>query len=156
VSLHYIVDGYNVIQSSDRLASGRLRDQRDKLLAFIEQKRPHGSLRNRITVVFDGQPDVSSPPYQGNIEVVFSEGPSADTIIKRRADAAARPRDVVVVTNDKAVRRWAAGAKTRLMSCEEFLAAGERPSPRSNPAAAMDPADVEDINDELKRLWKLK
>ncbi|MBK8575711.1 MAG: hypothetical protein IPN90_08545 [Elusimicrobia bacterium] len=40
---HYFVDGYNVIYQSEALLSGTLRDRREKLIRFIEDRRPQGS-----------------------------------------------------------------------------------------------------------------
>jgi predicted RNA-binding protein with PIN domain len=62
---HYFVDGYNVICQSEFLSTGALRDRREKLLRFIEDRRPHGSAAHQVTVVFDGRSDVSSPRWDG-------------------------------------------------------------------------------------------
>jgi predicted RNA-binding protein with PIN domain len=149
---HYFVDGYNVIRSTEAFQAPALRDQREKLLRFIEDKKPQGA--NRVTVVFDGRADVSSPAWTGTTAVVFSPGKDADKVIKDRVDELANPRDAVVVTNDRSIQRWVRGVGARVMSCDQFLAAGRGPAARRR--SALSAQDVEEINEELKKLWKLK
>jgi predicted RNA-binding protein with PIN domain len=153
--MHYIIDGYNVIRTVDWLAVGPLRDQRDRLLRYIEEKRPQGSASHRVTVVFDGQPDVTSPPWPGPTQVRFSPGPDADKIIKDLVDGSGNPRDTVVVTDDKAIRRWVRGTGARVLSCTDFIAAAAAPLPPRR-AETLDPADADAINEEMKDLWKLE
>jgi len=152
---HYFIDGYNVIRASDALSAGALRDQREKLVRFIDEKRPQGSANHAVTVVFDGQPDVSSPPMNTRTRVLFSRYTDADAVIKEQVDALGNPRDAVVVTNDRAIQKWVRGAGAKILSCEEFLAAGAgKPPPRRG--QTLDPQTAHDINEELKKLWKLK
>ena len=58
MSLHYLLDGYNIIKQSPRLGPKRLEDGRAGLIAFIEMRQPQGSRNNMVTVVFDGQPGI--------------------------------------------------------------------------------------------------
>jgi predicted RNA-binding protein with PIN domain len=152
--VHYFIDGYNLIRCDDALGAGSLRDQRERLLRFIEDRHPQGGAGHRVTVVFDGREDVSSPAWRGTAQAVFSSGRDADTVIKERVDALSNPREAVVVTNDRAIQRWVSAAGARVMSCESFLAAGAS-APRRRPAGLL-PSETEAINEELKRLWKLK
>lgn len=152
--MHYIVDGYNVIRSRDDLSAGALRDQRERLLRFIEERRPQGSSSNPVTVVFDGREDVSSPRWGGPTRVIFSSGKDADGVIKARVDELSNPSQAMVVTNDKAIQRWVRSAGAGVMSCEAFLAAGASAKRRGAPGLL--PSEAEAINDELKDLWKLQ
>ena len=151
---HYIVDGYNIIRQSDALATGSLRDQREKLLKFIEERRPQGSPSHRVTVVFDGRADVSSPRWPGSTRVLFSPGKDADRLIKGLVDESTRPRDAVVVTDDREIQRWVRAAGAKILGAQDFLAAGATRSRRV--PGGLTAADVEDINEELSALWKLK
>ena len=156
VRVRYFVDGYNVIRSADAFAGGTLRDQRERLLRFIEDKRPQGAAGNRVTVVFDGRADVSSPAWGGATQVVFSHGRDADAVIKERVDDLANPAEAMVVTNDRAIQRWVRQAGARILSCAVFIAAGgNRPTP-GRPAGSLLPSQKDAINEELARLWKLK
>lgn len=155
MALRYFVDGYNVIRSVDWLSQGALRDQRNRLIRFIEEKRPQGSANNQVTVVFDGRADVSSPPVASWVRVVFADG-EADGVIKDRVDNLAQPRSAVVVTNDRAIQKWVRGVGAKIMSCEAFLSAGTKGSQTRPSGGGLDAEAAQDINEELKRLWKLK
>lgn len=151
----YFVDGYNVIYQSETLSAGSLRDRREKLLRFIEDRHPHGSASHVVTVVFDGRWDVSSPPWPGPTRVIFSPGKDADQVIKNLVDDLANPRDAVVVTDDRAIQRWVRGVGARIIGARAFLLAGAvRSTPRSTGGMARD--DVDAINQELWNLWKQK
>lgn len=164
---HYFVDGYNVIRNSEWLSQGALREQRDRLLRFIEEKRPHG--RNSVTVVFDGRSDVSSPPHAGEAQVLFSvgrdaddrasrkcRGGTADDVIKQRVDDLSNPRAAVIVTDDRAIQKWVRGVGARILACAEFLKAGENsPVPRRRPSR-IEPEAAREITEELRRVWKIE
>jgi predicted RNA-binding protein with PIN domain len=152
--MRYFVDGYNVIRSADAFSAGTLRDQRERLLRFIEDRRPQGSAANAVTVVFDGREDVSSPRWPGPTKVIFSPGKDADGVLKAAVDALANPRDAAVVTDDRAIQRWVRAAGARVVSCADFLAAGASPGRRRAPGLL--PSEAEAINQELKHLWKLE
>lgn len=152
---HYFVDGYNVIYQSDILSSGTLRDRREKLLRFIEDRRPQGSATHAVTVVFDGRADVSSPRWEGPTRVVFSHGKDADKVIKDLVDDLSHPRDAVVVTDDRAIQRWVRGVGARILGAQEFLSAGLI-SAKSRLAARLDRSAAEAITREMWNLWKQK
>ncbi len=153
--MHYFIDGYNLIRSLDWMAGGSLRDQRERLLRYIEEKHPQGAGRHRVTVVFDGQADVTSPPWTGPTQVLFSSGQDADHVLKDRVDHLPNPREAVVVTNDRGIQRWVRGVGARVMSCEEFAGAGAARTRRRR-AEALDPESARQINDEFRDIWKLK
>ncbi len=152
---HYIVDGYNVIYQSETLLSGALRDRREKLLRFVEDRRPQGSASHQVTVVFDGRADVSSPRWEGPTRVIFSHGKDADKVIKDLVDDLSNPREAVVVTDDRAIQRWVRGVGARVLGVKEFLSAGAS-STKGRPAGRLDPSEVEAITREMWNLWKQK
>ena len=57
MSLHYLLDGYNILKQIPALNDLPLEDGRRGLLRWIETQRPQGSVNNTLTVVFDGNPD---------------------------------------------------------------------------------------------------
>jgi predicted RNA-binding protein with PIN domain len=147
--MQYVIDGYNLIRSNDRFSGGSLRDQRERLLRWLE-------IGQKITVVFDGPDDVSAPPWTGPVQVLFSQGKEADDIIKERVDRSSHPRDVVVVTNDRAIQRWVRGAGATVLPCASFLKElAPKPQPRILPET-LPPERADDINEELRNVWKLK
>ena len=50
MSIHYLLDGYNVIhQMPSVLNLAKLEDRRRRLIRFMEQNTPQGSPNNRVT-----------------------------------------------------------------------------------------------------------
>lgn len=155
MSVHYFIDGYNLIRAARRFGDGSMVSQRAAFLKFLTEERPAGSSRNPVTVVFDGRPFPREVIAKSFVEIVYSMDEDADTVIKRRVDAMKTPADAVVVTNDRGIQRWVLGAKARVMSCGDFLALGVVTPPRGQ-RAKLDAAQTEIINDELSKIWKLK
>ena len=158
MSLHYFIDGYNLIWSADNFGGGPLQSQRERLLRFLEIARPAGSAVNQVMVVFDGREDVDSPPWRGSVRVVFSKGENADAVIKRNVDAMANGRNAVVVTDDREIQRWVRASKARVMSCGDFLKeALRKKASRGSPnnVATKSTLDaIDQINEEFRRLWQ--
>jgi predicted RNA-binding protein with PIN domain len=125
MTVHIIIDGYNLIRQSPEL--GRLDRQdiasgREALvarLAAYRRLKPH-----RITVVFDG---AQAPAFstardrvQG-IQIIFSRaGELADAVIVRMARQ--EREQAVVVTSDAAVARAAESCGAAALTSPEFEA----------------------------------
>lgn len=158
MSLHYLIDGYNLIWSADNFGGGKLQTQRERLLYFLEAAQPAGSARNQVTVVFDGQEDVDSPPWRGAVRVVFSKGEEADAVIKRAVDEMPNPRNAVVVTDDRDIQKWVRSSKAKVMTCKEFFKEAVRKSgPRKlagkHNDRTLDPGDAARINEEFRGIF---
>ncbi|MGE5280254.1 MAG: NYN domain-containing protein [Deltaproteobacteria bacterium] len=160
MSLHYIVDGYNAIGRFPAFEGKTLRESRRRLCAFLEGRRPHGSVRNKLTVVFDGSARVAAGEEPWPFEVVYSVGEKADDVILARVRAARQPKNCVVVTDDKAlafiVRKYGAAA----VSVAYFLgaAAAARQARPQETAQRLYPdvAARERITREMARIWLKK
>ncbi len=123
MSLHIIIDGYNLIRRSPTLSSieqWSLEEGRD---ALIDRLSSYKRVRHHpITVVFDGTHADSclerKTAWKG-IDVVFSRrGELADTVIKR---IVARERErAVVVTSDRDIANFAEGHGATIMDSIEF------------------------------------
>ncbi len=112
MSVHIIIDGYNLIRQSDRLAMLDRKTLQAGRDALIDMLAAYRSIKHhRITVVFDGSRAVCDCPPRDcirGVNVIFSRcGELADTVIKRMAET---ERDkAVVVSSDRDVARHAAG-----------------------------------------------
>lgn len=166
--MYYIIDGYNVINSSDMFSSSTLEGRRNKLLEFIQFNRPHGSLKNSVTIVFDCK---SKNPYEsngynkshrGDIEIIFSNDiVSADDIIVKIVDESQNPYEITIITDDKGIRRRISLSGAKYEAVEIFLSKGFK---QKNIKRAYEDYDCEDydkgkskqINEELVRLWLKK
>jgi len=104
MSLHIIIDGYNIIRQSKQLSTLDRRDIQEGREALqdilVEYRKRRG---HRITIVFDGtnamSPDTQHQRFRG-IDILFSRnGETADTVIKRMA---AREKErALVVSSDR-------------------------------------------------------
>lgn len=143
-----------------------LEDQRRALVHYLETRRPQGSSRNRVTVVFDGSANVIGSSEAAFVEVVFSRNESADEKIQRMVESSSRKKDIVVVTNDRAIQYAVRAVGARVIGVAEFLAKsqpagrsiveGKRSSTRkSKGQSSKDISKVIEfkINDEMSKIW---
>lgn len=125
MSVHIIIDGYNLIRQSrdlslierDDIQNGR-RALIDMLVAY-KRIKPH-----KISVVFDG---IDAPAYSthqdrvSGIAVTFSRsGESADTVIKRMV--AREKHRALVVSSDREIVDYAASKGAAAISSPDFEA----------------------------------
>ncbi len=123
MSVHIIIDGYNLIRQSVHWAMLDLQDLQtgreallDALSAYKRQKA------HRITVVFDG---ADAPSYLDRkdkvrgIAVTFSgPGESADTVIKKMADRYGE--QALVVSSDRDITQFARRRGAGTISSPDF------------------------------------
>ncbi len=163
MSVHYIVDGYNAIRRLPAFDAAHLAESRQRLCAYLEGRRPHGSARNRVTVVFDGSarvgPAVRAPwPF----DVLFSIGESADDVIRRLVREARQPKNCVVVTDDKGLASVVKESGAAVAPVSDFFKArpqGKVRGVRAREALEETSLDIvarEKITQELCRLWLKK
>lgn len=123
MSLHIIIDGYNLIRQCRRLKEIDLQDiqlGRHKLieeLAAYKKKKRH-----RITVIFDGAnaPDFSQQKDRINgIDIQFSrKGDSADSIIKKMA--VREKEKALIVSSDRDIVGFAMSQGAAIISSLHF------------------------------------
>ena len=159
MSLHYILDGYNIIKQLPNKDKRKVNSSRDSLSYFIKRHRPQGSRKNKVTIVFDGREDVFSNEAKTPIEIIFSKGESADDKIKKMVERSKNPKQVVVVTDDREIRFFVRYLGAKLMTVDEFLSTAKDKSKETqkNEEKKHIPFDVESsITDELKKIWLKK
>ena len=158
--LHFIVDGYNLINKIAEIKNLSLQDKRSYLIFLLEDFGRTMSLNNKISVVFDGREDViSSEVLSKRIEVIFSKGESADLLIKKLVKNSSNPQNIVVVTEDRAiiscVRSWGASSK-KSSEFLENLKKKLRKKKESEDNFKIDPFKAYQITQELRRIWEEK
>ena len=162
MSLHYIIDGYNLIRQTRVLNKTKIKDSRQALLRFIQVYRSHGRSSNRITVVFDGKSrdhDSLGPaefiPESRGIEIFFANTQSADEKIVKLVENSRNPKNIFVVTNDKELRFLVKQRRAGVKTVEEFLAKVFQPSkPQESPdEPILNPSEAAKITEELRELW---
>lgn len=155
MSLHYILDGYNIVRQAEHLFGSGLKDVRVQLVNFINENKPCGSSNNKVTVVFDGRAGISYLHDKGPVEVIFSQDESADERIKRMVESLHNPKQAVVVSDDRDIQISIRGAGARSMPVAEFLEKGQPnlKAIKGHPKAELSSSQVARINEELKKLW---
>lgn len=162
MSLTYVVDGYNAINRSGAFGGKTLKDTRQAFLAYLENRRPQGSLRNRLIVVFDGSADVLSCRNDCSFEIIFTKGETADDAIRKIVDEAARPKTMIVVTDDKELARGVRCRGAQVMDTRQFLKEQKprhnipRRRPESDVVPELNIVEREAITRELAAVWLKK
>jgi predicted RNA-binding protein with PIN domain len=156
MSLHYIIDGYNIINNPLLINSNKTDDLRARLLEFIRVNRLCGSPKNRLTIVFDGYPAPSGASYNEETRVIFSGKISADDKIKRLVEESADRKNIVVVSDDKEIKFIVKSLGARSMGTEEFISTKEKASVKQEkdlikPELAY--SQIHKINEELRKIW---
>ncbi len=137
----------------------KLEDQRAALIHFLDRRRPQGSLKNKLTVIFDGDPEVWGGRAVSPVHVVFSRGETADDHIKRMVNRSTQRKRLVVVTDDKGLQAAVKAAGARVVSGKVFLGQS-RMVRRSSTDTEEDaekkviPSSLEaNITREMRRIW---
>jgi predicted RNA-binding protein with PIN domain len=123
MSIHIIIDGYNLIRQSTQFSQIEEIDLAAGREALIDSLAAYKRIKaHRITVVFDG---TNNPLDMGNrdrlkgIDIRFSRsGELADTVIKRMVDR--EKQRAMVVTNDKDVIHYAQIKGASTINSSEF------------------------------------
>jgi predicted RNA-binding protein with PIN domain len=160
MSLHFLLDGYNIIKQTSDLNRGTLEQQREALLNWINVHRPQGSDKNGVTVIFDGKEEFfGSHTTTSPIKVVFSRGQSADDVIKKMAESYSRKNNLVVVSDDKDIKLYVRALGARVLSVKEFAGTSSKKSGAQKKQASASHSkyisltDQAKINKEFERIW---
>jgi len=138
------------------LTPDNLESARQSFISILEQKRPQGSLRNKITVVFDGRSNTWSDVTSPYVKIIFSSNETADDKIKRMVANASNPKNIIVVTNDRAIQYAVRASNAKVMMVDAFLKKlsndqkGKKVSPSKEGLSRM---QQQKINSELEQVW---
>jgi predicted RNA-binding protein with PIN domain len=121
MSLHYVLDGYNVTHQIPGLSTLTLEGQRQRLFQLLENQRPQGSLRNQVTIVYDGRSGFGSLTAGVHPQVIFSCEESADDRIKRIVAEATNRKNMIVVTNDRDIQYYVRALGAQCITVHEFF-----------------------------------
>ena len=155
MSLHFILDGYNIIKSTPEFSSNDIKDSRQMLLKFIEIYRPQGSVKNKVSIVFDGKSSITSPRHCVNAKFLFTQDCSADEEIKRMVEEAPNPKQIVVVSDDRDIQLFIKAAGAKVMSVKDFLDKIKKKirSSQATPKFEISAKEASAITQELKTIW---
>jgi predicted RNA-binding protein with PIN domain len=129
-----IIDGYNVIGAAGEFGLAlSLPDKEVRLLRLLSSYRSRRRSRQPM-LVFDDYGRLAAGPRrytQLGIAVEWTLGEAADALIARKVRAAARPREIEVVTSDESVLRAIAASGAQGVRSPAFLAEISRASRRA-------------------------
>lgn len=158
----YILDGYNIINQIDEFLNTPLVYQRELLIKFLVQRKPQGSYKNKVVIIFDGNPEVGVCKYENlrsyNIEVIFTSYQTADDKIKQIVKNLKDPKNFVVVTNDKEIRYYVRYYGVKVLSVEEFIkikSTKVKQKHFSEEKSQISSEDIQKINNEIKQKFNI-
>ena len=125
MSMHLVVDGYNLIRQSATLSAKEELSLEDGRQALLERLRQYKRIRgHRITVVFDGANKLALAEEQTQekgIKTIYSrQGESADSVIKRMCHH--EGEKVLVVTSDRELASYVEKHGSVVIGSEDFEA----------------------------------
>jgi uncharacterized protein len=123
MSIHIIIDGYNLIRQSSYLSNLDLQDIQLGREALIDMLAAYKKIKaHRITVVFDGTraPDLARErDRQKGIAILFSHnGETADAVIKKMAGG--EKQKALVVSSDQDIVRSANSSGAATINAVDF------------------------------------
>lgn len=149
--LIFAIDAFNLIHAVPELADSAA--PRADLVAFLKAAKLEGSATNRVVLFFDGYP-AEGVDQERLYDVVFSKNRTADDEIREYVEKAAHPRQIVVVSDDHAVRDTARAQGATPMKNEEFLRRGQKHAKAAlHDAEPIDDDRRERITKELESIW---
>ena len=161
MSLHFLLDGYNIIKQTPSLNHGTLEGQRLALIQWIKIHQPQGSLRNMTTIVFDGKSEFFGALKDSEVKVIFSQDRPADDVIKHLVQQNPKKR-WVVVSDDKDIRLYVRALGAAILGVREYLAKSQETKIKQEKQAAGIDKHASKyisltaqaiINQELEKIW---
>lgn len=161
MSRHFLIDGYNLVKSTPVFAAKSLQEGRNALIRWLTVCRPQGSVNNTTLVVFDGRDDVFGGSLgNDDIKIVYTPNTSADDYIRDIVEHHPRPKDLVVVSNDKDITVYARHCGAAVISVEAFTSPltstvnkNSKPQGNKGQTKYISHTQADAINKELKKLW---
>lgn len=163
MSLHYILDGYNIVKHPLLTPSidKKIKNCCNVILELVRIKKLCGSSNNKITVVFDGFSNAEElKRHYSNINVIFSKKDTADGVIKRIVESSSNPKNIMVVSDDKEIKFFVKDVGAQAIGVEEFINRHEKSKnlkklrdETTEIKPELNHIQIAKINQELKRIW---
>ena len=156
-----LIDGYNLIWAVPELRERtlnegkgiNLEEGRKGLLHCLElYQKEHPKLD--ITTVFDSKKEIFSYPSSSKIKVLYSNGETADNLIKGIVEDEKKPQEILVVTSDNELKGRVKEKGAQVIGSLSFF---KRVSPGKKRLyhKELDSQQENLIKEELKRAYKI-
>ncbi len=147
--LLYIIDGYNLIHKVRTLKNSS-QPQKD-LIRYIEKNRLKGSKNNKLTIVFDGNLDQTLRQPSKDFRVIGSGSKTADDVIKKLVTETKNKSQIVVVSDDRALRYAVRQEGAKLSYVADFIKT--KPKKSSHDDKEISYSLEHEITEELRKIW---
>jgi len=123
--------------------------------SFIRAKKLTGSLKNKVTLVFDGYPPPDFSGSEENTDMIFSRRISADEKIKKIIEESANRKNIIVVSDDREISFMVKSLGARCIGIEEFIGAKEKRKAADKELLKpeLSYSEMHKINQELRKIW---
>ena len=151
---HYIIDGYNALFTiKPRLK--KLNQTREGFLQFIKNSQLFGSMRNKISIVFDGAIGVTAKSKKSYtpIKVFFSKDRTADERIVNMVKQEKHPKSVFVITDDRELKEKVSLLGCSTMSVQEFFKTNTKKEETEKEKRDPSSSEAKTITEEMKKEW---
>ncbi len=118
----YLIDGLNIVRSFLYEFSRTEEEVTEDFLEFLaDMSCDELYAMNEYEVIFDGSFRPIGPLYRGGVHISFSEGDSADQIIRERAGYLSQSgRRVIAVTDDRSLQNDLKEMGVKTLFCRKF------------------------------------
>lgn len=156
-TMPYLIDGYNLLFSTGRLAAraGRGGLEAGRKWLVVELTRAHGPDLSGVTVVFDASgapPGTPAPERPGGLRILFARGQTADDLIEDLIRAEREPRSLTVVSDDNRIKGAARRRGCAVLGCLDYCESWAQPRRAVAPVAA-EPGKPERLSEAEKLHW---
>jgi predicted RNA-binding protein with PIN domain len=118
----YLIDGLNMVRSFLSEFGRSEDDVTEDFLQFLEEASQDERYNmNTYEVIFDGAFRNIGPLYRGGVHISFSEGQSADDVIRERANYLVQKNArVIAVTDDRGLQNELRDLGVKTFFCRKF------------------------------------
>ncbi len=149
---HFVLDGHNILFKDAGSKSALSSDPSRTLNRLVTRcKRIVAGKNNKCSIIFDGSPPGDIISNTDNVQVTFSYDRSADSLIKSLIARSKNPRNLVVISDDVEIQKFARAHSCRIQSVRQFLNQILQPGA----ADESEKTDADDLSiEEWLRLFK--
>jgi len=120
--IHYILDGHNILHQDPGVKRTLSSDPSHAINGLISRShRFIAGKSNKCTICFDGHPPGDINTNIKNIQVTFSYNRDADSLIKSLIARSNNPKNIVVISDDTEIQRFARVHSCGIISTSQFL-----------------------------------
>ena len=149
--LWYIIDGWNVIHQVSEIKDSSY--PRQIFIQYIKRHGFTGSKNNRVTVVFDGFFDIEEIRQEREFSIVFSGESSADDVIIDKVRGAKNKKQIVVVSDDRAIASSVKALGANVLKVAEFIKMKKKKKIPSDERKSIGDVLEREITEELRNIW---